>query len=31
MNNYDAVLDLGSKNLRLGIFDQSLKNIYPLI
>ena len=28
MNNYDAVLDFGSKNLRLGIFDQSLKNIY---
>ena len=28
MNNYDAVLDFGSKNLRLGIFDQSLKNIW---
>ena len=28
MNNYDVVLDFGSKNLRLGIFDQSLKNIY---
>ncbi len=28
MNNYDAVLDFGSKNLRLGIFDKTSKNIY---
>lgn len=28
MNNYDAVLDFGSKNLKLGIFDKETKNIY---
>ena len=28
MNNFDAVIDCGSQNLRLGIFDRTLKNIY---
>ena len=28
MNNNEAIIDFGSKNLRLGVFDQALKNIY---
>ena len=28
MNNLDAILDLGSQSLRLGVFDQDSKNIY---
>ena len=28
MNDFEAVIDLGSKNLKLGIFDLSLQNIY---
>ena len=28
MNNFDAVIDCGSQNLRLGVFDRTLKNIY---
>ncbi len=28
MNNFEAVIDLGSKNLKLGIFDLSSQNIY---
>ena len=28
MNNFDAVIDCGSQNLRLGIFDRTSKNIY---
>ena len=28
MSNYEAIIDFGSKNLRLGIFDQVSKNIY---
>ena len=28
MNNFKAIIDFGSKNLRLGIFDKSSKNIY---
>ena len=28
MSNLDTVIDFGSKNLRLGVFDQSSKIIY---
>ena len=28
MNNLDTVIDFGSKNLRLGVFDQSSEIIY---
>ncbi len=28
MNNFDAIIDFGSQNLRLGIFDTNNKNIY---
>ena len=28
MNNFDTVIDFGSKNLRLGVFDQSSELIY---
>ena len=28
MNNLDTIIDFGSKNLRLGVFDQKSKNIY---
>ncbi len=28
MNNLDTVIDFGSKNLRLGVFDQSSELIY---
>ena len=28
MSNLDTVIDFGSKNLRLGVFDQSSKTIY---
>ena len=28
MNNFEAVIDCGSQNLRLGVFDRTLKNIY---
>tara|TARA_A100001015_G_C14986051_1_gene711577 strand:+ start:94 stop:1260 length:1167 start_codon:yes stop_codon:yes gene_type:complete len=28
MNNFDTVIDFGSKNLRLGVFDQSSEIIY---
>ena len=28
MNNFDAVIDCGSQNLRLGVFDRTLKSVY---
>ncbi|MBD1145846.1 hypothetical protein IDH13_02990 [Pelagibacterales bacterium SAG-MED34] len=28
MNNFDAILDVGSKNLKLGVFNNENKNIY---
>lgn len=28
MNNFEAILDYGSKNLRLGVFDKESKNVY---
>ena len=28
MSNFEAIIDIGSKNLRLGIFDNTSKNIY---
>ena len=28
MNNFETILDFGSTNLRLAIFDQKSKNIY---
>ena len=28
MDNFKTVLDLGSKNLRLAVYDQNSKNIY---
>lgn len=28
MNNFDAIIDFGSRNLRISIFDQASKNIY---
>ena len=28
MNNYDAILDFGTKNLKLEVFDEDNKNIY---
>ncbi len=28
MNNFDTIIDFGSKNLTLGIFDQNKENIY---
>ena len=28
MNNLNAVIDYGSKNLRLGIFNETFKSIY---
>ena len=28
MNNINAIIDLGSKNLKLGVFDKEKKNIY---
>ena len=27
MNNLEAILDYGSKNLRLGVFDKESKNV----
>ena len=28
MNNFEAILDYGSKNLRLGVFDKESKNVF---
>ena len=28
MNNFETIIDFGSKNLRIGVFDQDSKNIY---
>ena len=28
MNNFDAIIDVGSKNLKLGVFNNENKNIY---
>ena len=28
MTNFETVIDFGSKNLKVGIFDQNLNNIY---
>ena len=28
MNEFDVIIDLGSKNLKLGVFDPQLKMIY---
>ena len=28
MNEFDVIIDLGSKNLKLGVFDSQLKMIY---
>ena len=28
MSNLDTIIDFGSKNLRLGVFDQSSEKIY---
>ena len=27
-NNFETIVDFGSKNLKLGVFDKSLKSIY---
>ena len=28
MNDFETIIDLGSKNLRLGVFDETSKKIY---
>ena len=28
MRNFETIIDFGSKNLRIGVFDKTLKNIY---
>ena len=30
MKNFEAIIDFGTKNLRLGVFDLASKNIYLL-
>ena len=31
MNEFDAIIDFGSKNLKLGVFNTDLENIYSSV